>query len=792
SSSDEKAEKTITMAGDNDKTYLFDKNGVLIKEWIKLNGITITAIPESANTTGTIAPNTLSYGSSYKLTAKIDPINSNETLDPVWTSSDPSVIKVTSLGSKNGEIYARIDVLKYNADPITISVEAGEENIFKFNEDRGAGNPYSNRQTATIEVTAAYPVGWHKIDGRTYYGIVDGGNVIHATGWRKSADGNAINGKDYYFEEPEDPEDPEGPGNPGGAMVTGFREIGGHLYEFGDDGVLKGEIQKNGFVKFPEGTFYYDGDGNLVKNKVVSDKHGNHFYLDATDGHVVKGGWIDFGPVCLYAGDDGVLAEGITVIGNRTYCFTDSIISGVTYPCALQYGFYEYDGSAYYSYESADADKCSMAFGYFKAGEKFYYATPRNGSKPGALQSGWVLVDGVWRCFDGTGVTNPYAEISSSSANGWINVASTGKRYYRKSNGNFLKGWQTIEGNKYYFDADGSVATGLWTISAKYYYFGENSNWDSTNNVPLDGDNLGIMQTGRVTYTVNEGGTPVDHTNFFNSSGIRQTGWQKYATADGDKWDFFRAEDGESLNAEAVAGQSGWYKIGTARYYFINNTTLAKGFQTVDGKKYYFDTSADVNGVVGRMVVGILTVGSNKYYLLEDETSEWFGTLLTGHSFALDANGVSREYYANGSGVLQLGWQLVGTRFEFFDYEKGYKVTINQGSGMDNWVILTGIDGGIYKYYLKNAATPVTGLQTIDGIKYLFGNIANDKDYGRLLTGLIKYGNNYYYGTEYSNEAEARAVTAGQIKTGWFTVNESGTQVTRYANASGVIQTGWV
>lgn len=771
--------------------YLFGSDGILIKEWLMLESITINSVPAEANQSGPIDVNTLSYGSSAKLTAVCNPGRTTDDLDPVWTSSDPSVIRVTPAGKtftihQGGDIwemYANIDVLKLPEDPthpITIKVEAGQTTP-------------DNRKWKTIDIYVTRPVGWFTVSGKTYYGevveVAGRKQVEFVTGWwPKPFDERYEAEKEYYFDA-------------NGVMATGLVDIGTAIYDFGHDGVLRKEREKKGFVELSGQTFYYDDAGDLVKNDVVSDELGNHFFMDAGDGHMLTECWIEFTPDgsstehYLYADKDGKLADGLTRINGQMYFFTTSE-DGDNVPCSLATGRQDINNAPYYFFDDTDYTKCYMAMGYFEAGSNRYYALPDSDRKAGQLQSGWVFVDdtniggtvvpAAWRQFADSEAADPYAEITSASREGWIRM-DDGTRYYRNSKGVQVTGWQTIDGHKYYFNADGSVVTGLVQIPAtkgSWYYFGEIDDFDHP-----ESENYGIMQTGRAT----TGG----RSYFFNASGVRVTGWQKDTNASNPtfgKWDFYDpANDGEALNAinTTLYSDPNWYTIGEARFYYINGTTLAKGWQTIDGCRYYFNPNANAAGVPGQMAVGVTTIGSAKYYLRETDSETRMGDLLTGHDFARDKDDFEREYLANASGVLQLGWRKADGEWAFFDYVKGYRAD-DAVVGTDNWVITQeGTTPAKYsKYFFKNGTTPVTGKQTINGKTYVFGTSTADGTYGRMKSGFFKEGKFWYYGTPYdeTNEDSTRSTDAGSLKNGFVT--DGG--ITRHFNNNFEMQTGWV
>ena len=73
---------------------------------------------------------------------------------------------------------------------------------------------------------------------------------------------------------------------------------------------------------------------------------------------------------------------------------------------------------------------------------------------------------------------------------------------------------------------------------------------------------------------------------------------------------------------------------------------MAKGFQTLDGKKYYFNTGS------GKMAVGWTTIDGNKYYF-DKET----GVMATG-----DVTIDGQKYHFNSNGILSNTTSPTGSR----------------------------------------------------------------------------------------------------------------------------------
>ncbi len=181
-----------------------------------------------------------------------------------------------------------------------------------------------------------------------------------------------------------------------------------------------------------------------------------------------------------------------------------------------------------------------------------------------------------------------------------------GKRYYFRNNKSLLKGWQTVEGKRYFFTIEGYAQTGWYPDSS------------SKNAYYLDAE-TGAMLTG---YQEINGGHYYFHTN-----GVRLYGWQRISEySNYYVWHYFE-EDAkkETYGREISSSNIGdyWYEMRAEengeiyRYYFPNNSGLAKGWRTinVDGVsgRYYFDNT-------GKMYVGTRKIG-NAYYHFKEENS---------------------------------------------------------------------------------------------------------------------------------------------------------------------------
>ena len=118
-----------------------------------------------------------------------------------------------------------------------------------------------------------------------------------------------------------------------------------------------------------------------------------------------------------------------------------------------------------------------------------------------------------------------------------------------------------------------------------------------------------------------------------------------------------------------------WQTIGGKTYYFGSDGVLRKGMKEIDGKKYYFETS---DGSLSTKKDFITTSSNNTYYLQGD------GTVATGIK---TING--KTYYFAASGVMQ----------------------------KSKWVTVSG-----KKYYLKADGMAATGWKKLSGYRYYFGS----------------------------------------------------------------------
>ncbi len=641
--------------------------------------------------------------------------------------------------------------------------------------------------------------GWQTIDGKKYYFTEEG---YALTGWYP--DSSAKNA--YYLDEVS------------GEMLTGYRQIDGEHYYFNTKGIRQyGWIQvkeKNGnrwryFEADAEsGTYGQEKTGeNLSDYWYEAD--GKKYYI--TGNSTVAKGWKNITTAGLtfryYFGTNGEMYTGTQKIGKYLYHF-----------------------------HTMQGKEGVLGTGLFTDEGKTYYA-----GSSGILQTGWQKINGSWRYFNS--ITGAESTDIVLKTNYW--ASAEGNTYYFKNGTTIAKGWLTLEGRRYYFDAFGILQTGFFKVGKNTYY-----------GLPEGETYPGALVSGEQTIDGNE--------YYFNSSWVLQTGFQKingswsYFSTAADS-----PERGKKLDASDVTadGNYYWYNIEGEKYCLKKNTTLLTGWQTIDKKRYYFDKTTGAmtkaaaltisgstyyfgtDGVMctgcivdgygyntkGQRVKGWQTISGNRYYFdtktYQLQTGDESGLYQLGtKTYYLGTDGVLRygwieadgkNYYADKNGVLVSGWQKIDNDWYYFD--KNTKVQDGAAYIGDDWFAYAKESGQSNTYYFAKGKTLAKGWQTIGGFKYYFDasgvmqtqkvKIGSSWYYfgtdGKMRTGFQKYcGSTYYFakngkmvtgsqkinGEKYYFGKDGTLQPEPVVKlTGWKTVGGK-----RYYYLDGEVQTGWI
>lgn len=259
---------------------------------------------------------------------------------------------------------------------------------------------------------------------------------------------------------------------------------------------------------------------------------------------------------------------------------------------------------------------------------------------------------------------------------------------------------------------------------------------------------------------------------------------------------------GKMYTTSAAPGYlTGLQKIGKRLYYFNSSGIMQTGFQTINGKKYYFlkkNGKAKVNSW--------LTSGSKKqrYYFGSDCVA------VTGYQKIKD-----NYYYFNTKGVMQKGWIRTNSGNYYANESTGVlavsKWVNNYYFGADGkMAVNTWIDGkwvgadgkytgvknnvgwvkdGGKTYYYDTKSNLVKGWLTLKGNTYYL----NPSD-GRLMTGWFTVSGNTYYAETKKGVIQKKKWVNGKflkktgiMATGFATISKK----KYYFNSNGVKQTGW-
>ena len=502
-------------------------------------------------------------------------------------------------------------------DPATGALKTGVASVSSNNTTillNSDGSVNTNKLTTGIQ----------KIGGYSYYYSASQGAFL--SGWQ------TVNDKKYYF----DPTTLK--------MTTGQKKINGYWYDFDSNGIMQ-----TGFTKLSDGqktyTVYYNTEGKMlygeqkINNKwyyfnvqngqmaqcwfTLSDGRLVYYDVDATgNGQGMLHGMSAVNGTNYYFNIwTGARETGFKQVNGKTYYFNPQMLTGI-----------QHIGNYWYNFGSDGIMKTGFVV-LSSNGHIVYY------NASGQLQYGEKQINGKWYHFDTT---------DGHAAQGWYTLEDGRVVYYdvdSKGNGQgMLHGIQTVNGKKYAFDQwSGALKKNYEVkINGSWYYFGSD----------------GSMQTGFVT--LNDTGDK--RLVYYNANGQMLYGWQ---TINGKKYYF---------NVWTGAAYQGEHKINDKWYYFGNDGAMQTGFVTLtdtgDKRIVYYNTD-------GQMQYGWQTISGKKYYF-----NVWTGAMYQGEHkidgkwYYFGSNGImqtgfvtlsdGRTVYYNAQGQMLYGWQTInGTKYYF-------------------------------------------------------------------------------------------------------------------------------
>ena len=307
-------------------------------------------------------------------------------------------------------------------------------------------------------------------------------------------------------------------------------------------------------------------------------------------------------------------------------------------------------------------------------------------------------------------------EDGSLCVNEWYTISSS--TYYYGEDGKAYTGVRTIDGKQYSFYPSGGLCKDTtWTVEGKVYYCDkEGVATELTNNTwsKIDGKYYYVKNGSLLTSCVEQ----IDSSYYgFDGYGVLYVN-QEFSFYDYET----RTTNRYKAKADGSLYVNEWYQDSTLTYYYGEAGKLCTGLQTINGKQYCFYSSGILccNNVV-KLGDGTCYYGNSEGIATEIADNSW---MQCGEKW----------YYVKNGNLLKNCVEKINDHYYGFD-ENGVMYA-NVAFGQRN--LFTGsygyyrasADGSLYtnawysdynnSYYYGEDAKRSTGLQTIDGIQYLF------------------------------------------------------------------------
>ncbi len=320
-------------------------------------------------------------------------------------------------------------------------------------------------------------------------------------------------------------------------------------------------------------------------------------------------------------------------------------------------------------------------------------------------------------------------------------------------------GWKSDDKGSFYMMQNGSRAVGFCTIDNKLYFF----NADGYLYKPAKAGSTAI--NGNYYYFLTDGSIK---TGLFSVKGSKNTYWY-YAGS----------------NAQLFVNRT--LSMGGKIYCFgPNGRTLAKGLQTLNGKKYLIGSDGIARtgrqkykgkvyffGSDGAMLTGKVTYNGQLYFTNKNGTLRKKGWVTSG----------GKTYYVNSDGTLQTGWKKYKKKWYYLNKKTGVKA-------INKWVTKNG-----KKCRLGSDGTLQTGWFKVNGKKY-YGTLTG-ADIGARYTGVQQIGSKIYVfasdgslgkGWTVYGSRKYYAKSTGEITRGWKKISGK----SYFFNDYGAMHTGWL
>ncbi|MDN9584741.1 glycosylating toxin TcdA, partial [Clostridioides difficile] len=374
-------------------------------------------------------------------------------------------------------------------------------------------------------------------------------------------------------------------------------------------------VYQNKFLTLNGKKYYFDNDSKAVTGWQTID--GKKYYFNLNTAEAATGWQTIDGKKYYFNLNTAEAATGWQTIDGKKYYFNTNTFIAST-------GYTSINGKHFYF--NTDG---IMQIGVFKGPNGFEYFAPAN-TDANNIEGQAILYQNKFLTLNGK---KYYFGSDSKAVTGLRTI--DGKKYYFNTNTAVaVTGWQTINGKKYYFNTNTSIAsTGYTIISGKHFYFNTDgimqigvfkgpdgfeyfapANTDANNiegqairyqnrflylhdNIYYFGNNSKAA-TGWVTIDGNRyyfepntamganGYKTIDNKNFYFRNGLPQIGVFKGSNG----FEYFAPAntDANNIEGQAIRYQNRFLHLLGKIYYFGNNSKAVTGWQTINGKVYYF------------------------------------------------------------------------------------------------------------------------------------------------------------------------------------------------------------
>jgi len=646
----------------NGVKYIFNSNGYLKTGVSKRDGIHYYFTKPEEGKTGFVKLNQKTYYvyKNQKVAKGLTKINKK-----LYYFDSVGVMRTGSRSVKG---------VRYYFDPSTGAAVTGLRKMsnghtyyFKGASGTGKGLTKINGDLYCLDSAGIVRYGIIKVGKKIYYFDPETGKA--ATGWRSILCSNNVVRRAYF--------DPKTY-----CAVTGLKKISGKLYYFDSSGWAK-----SGTKKIKGVTYFFSEGTNEAYTGWFKNKDGSHSYFDGAKGKLIGPGkfkikgksyYIDAygrrktptpaqssragkwgkikGVKCFY-GTNGKLLTGLQTIDGDIYYFDKNgkmktglqKVKGSYYyfgKSGAESGVIKIKGKEYYFSPSS----CQMLTGLIKIKGKYRYYDEKGVRRSGwittatgdriyittsGLKTGLVKIGKKTYCFGEDGIMRTGVQ-QVTNANGkqmtclfdkngamvtGLVTKGNGIYYYDTKTGDRVTGFATVKGKEYYFDPiTGKAKVSLHNIDGVYCYF-DKKTAQRKYGLQTVGGKLYCFTKSTAKSGLAKGITVVDGKTYYfsDASGIALSGYREvddvmyYFSPDtyASVSVIHRRANGEAYSFKAGGGvNKGWQTVNGKKYYFYPATgIMAEGLASVRDKLYYFDFN---KGILRNTKV---TVGGVTYQL---------------------------------------------------------------------------------------------------------------------------------------------------------------------------------